>query len=354
MSNSNHRFTLREIQPADGAAVARLIADFDGGMMTHFHMDAYTAIITGTKYHTVGVVVESPEYDGLVGMGAMRFSQVQYNGRLVPLAFLGNLKVHKDFRKRGLGNQLAEWRIQRARELYGEECVFVTTMDENNHASKAVARKWCKEIVDPAFEIRIMPVRRHPPKPMKGISVREISPNEYREFSKKQNRFFKDHNLYEPGDEASIQRLLGIMPEGKKTYRIFVAVDAAGNLLAGAQTWARGLMKSDQLIDPPLPVRFLNRFLHLLSPDFMIRDIAVSGLWHEPGQIRTAGFLWESIRWECRELGTGIFTGFSPNDPAGKIVKLKPWHQPRPKITLAIHASEPIDRHKPFFVVGRV
>lgn len=98
----------------------------------------------------------------------------------------------------------------------------------------------------------------------------------------------------------------------------------------------------------------LNKLLHLLPPDFTLRDISVSGLWYESGQIKIAQYLWEMLRWECRDQGTILTAAFDARDPALNVVTLKPWNQPRPKITLAIHGPAPIQRDRLLFASGRV
>jgi hypothetical protein len=108
------------------------------------------------------------------------------------------------------------------------------------------------------------------------------------------------------------------------------------------------------LNDPPLPVRLLNKVVHLLPPDFTMRDVAVSGLWYDSGQMKAAQFLWETLRWACRDQGTILATGFDVRDPAMNVVTLKPWNQPRPKITFAIHAPTAMERDRLLFVSGRV
>ena len=354
MANPKNKFTLREMGPSDSEEVERLISNFDGDLVTRFQVDAYKAIISGSKYRTIGVVVESAGHDGLVGMGTLRFSTVQFNGDVLPLAFLDGLRVHPDFRRRGLGYQIANWRVQKARELYGDRCAIGTGMEVNNHASRAVAQKWCREVIAPAFGIRILPIRTRPPRRLNGVTVREIEPHEFEEFAAGQNSFYKEYNLFEPGDAESIKSTLEVTVDGKKPYRCYAAVDSQGNLLAGANTWARGMLKSDTLVNPPAELRVVNNIFHLLPSDFTIRDISVYGIWYRSAQIHIARFLWESIRWLCKDQGTTIVTGFDPNDPVQAVVKLKPWHQPRPKIALAIHGPTPIDRNKPLFGTGRV
>jgi GNAT superfamily N-acetyltransferase len=350
----NNKFTLRALQPSDSPALVKLITEFDGDLTTRFQVDPYTAIISGTEYRTVGVAVECAGHDGIVGMGTVRFGKLRYNGDVLPFAFLDGLKVHQDFRGNGLGYQIARWRIQQAREAFGDQGVIATGMLYDNHASHAVANKWCREFVELAFETRLVPTLTRRPKPLAGIAVREIEVHEYQEFASKQNAFYNDHNLYPPCDAASIANALGVAADRKKPYRYFVAVDARGNLLAGAQTWARGILKSDTINNPPPPLRILNSVVHLLPSDFILRDIAVAGLWYESGQLKVAQHLWEMMRWECRDQGTTLGAGFDPRDPARAAAALKPWHQPRPKITLAIHGPMPINREKLLFSFGRV
>jgi hypothetical protein len=351
---NTQKFTLRELQPADSPALIKLLTEFDGDLTTHFQVDPYSAIISGMENRTRGVAVEGPGYDGLVGMGTVRFSRVQINGEVLPLAFLDGLKVQKEFRGNGLGYQIASWRIQKAREEFGDHCVIATGMLHDNHASHAVASKWCREFAESAFEARFVPTLTRRPKLLTGVTVREIEPVEYEEFTDKQNKFFKQHNLYAPGSPDSIVTALGVSVEGKRPYRYFAAVDSQGNLIAGAQTWARGLLKSDTVNNPPGPLRLLNKVVHLLPPDFTLRDVALNGLWYESGQIKVARYFWEMLRWECRDQGTILTAGFDLRDPAAKVITLKPWHQPRLKITIAIHASTPIQRDRLMFASGRV
>ncbi len=193
---TDYNFSLRELQPSDSPALVKLISSFDGDMTTQFQVDAYSALIFGTENLTLGVGVECAGVDGLVGMGTVRFSQVCFNGESFPLAFLDGLKVGKDFRGQGLGHQIASWRIQRARETWGEDCVIATGLLRSNAASRAVARKWCCEFIDIAFQPLILPVRNRPPKPLKGVQVRELALDECEQFAFRQNAYYQSYNLY--------------------------------------------------------------------------------------------------------------------------------------------------------------
>ena len=347
-------FNLRELQPSDSPTLVKLITEFDSDLTTRFLVDPYGAILHGTENRTRGVVVETAGYDGLVGMGTVRFSQVQFNGEVLPLALLDGLKVQEEFRGQGLGYQIASGRIQRAREELGAQCVIGTGMLHDNQASYAVASKWCREFAESALEVRFVPTLTRKPKSLAGVNVREINSTEYEEFAHKQNTFYKPYNLYPLSSPDSIDHSLGVSVDGKSLYRYYAAVDASGNLLAGAQTWARELLKSDTVNNPPKFLRLLNKLVHLLPPDFTLRDVSVSGLWYESSQIKIGPYLWEMLRWECRDQGTILAAGFDARDPAMNVVTLKPWNQPRPKITIAIHGPTPIQRDRLLFASGRV
>lgn len=345
--------TLREMQPADSAAIKALIGDSSGFMTTHFLIDAYAATTASAEGRTIGVVAEGPGFEGLIGMTTLCFSQRYYNGRLLPSARLDSLQVEKSFRGQGIGKQLVEWCLERVREEYGNECVLFSATTTDNHTSRATLKRWGREVVEP-IHIVIMPVRRRPPPLVSGMAIREAEVHEYDEFAAKQNRFYATYNAYPPTDAGAMANLAAMTPGGQSVYRFFVALDASGNLLAGARTWFRGLIKTDKINNLPAPLRLMNRLFHLIPSDYIIRDIGVEGLWHEPGNLQAAQMLWEAMRWQCRTQGTNLVTAFDPRDPARNAVKLKPWHQPRPEIVVTVRGPAPIDRSRLLYSLSRV
>lgn len=332
----NGSFTLREIQPADSAALAELVALSDGGMTTHFVHDAFTTITQGAGVRTVGVVAERAGYAGLVGMGSVRFGAARFNGQRLPFAMLDNLKVRPEFRRQGLGRQLAEWRVRRARAEFGDDGLIVTGMLPHNHASRAVAQGWAREFVEPMTGLGA-PMRSRPPEAIPGTTVREARPDEYAALAASQNAFFAAYNGYDPVSDEQMARLVGKSPIDRPLYRFFVAVDAAGNLLAGARAWYRGLLKVDRL-----------------PTDDVLREVSVQGLWHLPGQLRSAQHLWEWLRWLCRDDGTTLSITFDPRDPTRDAVTLEPGHELQFNIALALRGPTPIDRSRLFYGLNRV
>ncbi len=232
--------------------------------------------------------------------------------------------------------------------------MIATGLLRSNAASRAVARKWCSEFIETAFQPLILPVRKRPPKPLRGVQVRELASDEYEQFAFKQNAYYQSYNLYPSNDMDSITRTLEVSAEEKKPYGFFVAVDLHDNLLAGVKIWRRGLLKSDFFSNPPKPVRFLNKVAHILPPDFILRDAAVIGLWHEPGQVKPAQFLWETLRWKLRDQATTLALTLDPRDPLRDVIKTRNLFMPRFEVTVALHSPAPIDRSRYLFGYGRI
>ena len=98
----------------------------------------------------------------------------------------------------------------------------------------------------------------------------------------------------------------------------------------------------------------MNGIFHLLPSDYVIHDIAVTGLWYKPDKLHIAQYLWEAMRWRCREYGTTLVISFDPRDPVRNVVNLKPWHQPRPEIVVVVQGPTLIDRNRLLYNKGRV
>jgi hypothetical protein len=47
-------------------------------------------------------------------------------------------------------------------------------MLNDNHASHAVASKWCREFAESAFDVRLVPTLTKRPRALDGVNVREI------------------------------------------------------------------------------------------------------------------------------------------------------------------------------------
>ena len=346
-------FILRAAQPGDSASIVNLITDLDSHFSTQFVIDAYTAIVSGTDEQTLAVVAESPDYEGLVGMGTVRFGTRSFNGQLLPFAGLDGLKVRPEFRGRGLGRQLAAWRIDNARQTLGENCLIVTGFLPDNHASRAVAATWCRETIEP-IRILIMPAHGQPPQSLDGVTVREIEPQDYQEFATQQNAFYRDYNLYKPTSSAAIDACVNQVIADQRLYRFFVAVDGMGNLLAGARVWVRGPIKVDVVNQSPVPATRNAPGEEFTSTRSTIRELQVDGFWVLQGHERTAVALWEALPWRCAAYGTLLIMARDPRDPLLRLLVPEASQQPQFEIAHAIYGPTIAEPQRLIYPMGRV
>ena len=345
--------TLRAAQPGDSASIVDLITDFDGQFSTQFVIDAYTAIVSGTDEQTLAVVAESPDYEGLVGMGTVRLGTRSFNGQLLPFAGLDGLKVRPEFRGRGLGRRLAAWRIEKARQMLGDDCLIVTGFVPDNHASRAVAATWCRETIEP-IRVLIMPAHGQPPQSLDGVTVREIEPQEVQEFATQQNAFYRDYNLYKPTSAAAIDANVNQVVADQRLYRFFVAVDGAGTLLAGARVWVRGPIKVEVVNQSPVPATGNAPGEGFLPPLSTIRELQVDGFWHLQGHERTAVALWEALPWRCAAYGTILIMARDPRDPLLKLLVPETSQQPTFEIAHALYGPAMAEPQRLIYPMGRV
>ena len=346
------QFTLREMQSEDSAGIANLITEPDSDMTSRFVLDAYTVMVKQDTRQTVGVVAETNEFDGLVGLATVTFGTMRFEGEVLPYALLASLKVHEQFRKRGLGSRLARWRIDRAREAFGEQGVIITGMQSTNDASRGTATKWCRDFFEP-LQVAPVPLRKRPPQPLAGITIREARTEDYEEIVEKQNQFYADYNLYEPVTAESLAEIVRYSPIDTPINQYFVAVNAGGDIMAGAKVRNQGQLIVDQLNNPPTPIRLLNPILRLFPPDFVLRMAGLTNLWFVSGQEAAASYLWQSIRYLNRDSANVFAVNYDPRGPIEPILELKPWNQPRPQVTYALHGPVPLNQEKLVFVADR-
>lgn len=342
------RFTLRPMQPEDGAALQHLMETDppSGGMSstTRFRVDPVRAWQT-LKPNIMGVVAEMPGGDGLAGCATVAFSTVQYNGRRLTTALLENLKVHHTQRRQGLGAQLAAWRVDTASARFRQENsdgdgVIVTATSTDNTASLATMRTWAGQFFTP-LAISIRPALGHAPRLLPGVVFRPVQRAEYEAFAEGANRFYADFNLYSPLSAEALARQVENAPE---VFSIYGGFNAGGRMVAGALLCHRTPLMVDEFASIPLPLRVINRAVHLLPEDGKLRLTEVNAIWAEDSSIGHA--LWEYVRYAYCEQASTFSLSYDPRSPVAAIVRPRRWHVPKVNLVLALHAPDPMDERR--------
>ena len=335
-------FTLRPMEPADGPAIDALLTTEATAtavaMSTHYRYDVFASLIAQHP-SLYGVVATAPGVDGLVGMATAYVDEVQVEDRLFPSAHLENLKVRHDVRREGLGRKLAEWRIAEARRRFGGDGVIVAGVEATNEGSLATARKWAGQIMGP-LRIAIVPTTRKPSS-LRGYRVRGIDDDDVEAVVAGSNTFNANANLYPRLTGERLRELLAPMDPGGPVRQYRVAVTPAGNIVAGAVVVQRFELMTDHIDRLPTPLALLNKIVHLVPADGVIRTAEVSLPWYAPGQLQAGRHLWEEIRHEWLGRATHLGTVVDPKSAAAEMCRVGRL-TPGPRLRLMVPVQSPV------------
>jgi GNAT superfamily N-acetyltransferase len=340
-------FTLRQMTPTDGTAIAELGEQTpDTGAVafkSQFHVDPYACLLA-LRPGTIGVVAENPGFDGLVGIGLMSFGEFHFEGAIRPYAYLYSLSVHPNHRRQGLASQIGAWRVARARERFGDEGVILAGIQAGNEGSLAVAKTWSGQRID-RTQVAIATVRARAPHHESDLEVRPATAADFEEIASRQNAYYASYNLYPPVTTRSLGEWRSQAPFGFEIHDRFVVADQHGNLVAGLAMTEEGRLMSTRLVRLPPPLRLANAFLKITPPDGVLRRLHVDSIWFRPGHEDAATFLWESVRWLARDRGTTLMTFLDPQAPVARLIPMSRL-MPRQIGSLVIRAPQPLDQQR--------
>lgn len=325
-------FTIRAMQPGDGPALKRLMENDpvtrSMSSTTHFLVDAYEAWIA-LKPNLIGMVAEAPGFDGVAAAVTMALDDAQFEGRVLPGAYLENLKVDQAFRGQRLGAQIVEAAAAQTRERIGDGVIF-TGMSSDNAASIASMKSWSKQVVGP-LAVAARPTRGSAPRSLPGLTVRAAGAADFAQIAEKSNRFYADFNLYPP---QNAEKLSAMLDTTSTPYQYHVAVDGSGNLLAGALLTDRARLMYDEFQQIPMPLRIMNTFIHLIPADYRLRMAEANLIWFD--QLGAGRQLWQTLRWTYRDRAAIVTASFDPRGPLRDVFQIRPWHIPKIEVTMVV------------------
>jgi GNAT superfamily N-acetyltransferase len=336
-------FTLRAMVPSDGPALAALGEQTpETGMVSmhsRFEFDPYETLLA-LRPGTIGVVAETSDHAGLVGMCLIDFGECWFEGTIRPSAYVYSLSVHPDYRRRGLGSRLTIWLVGATKERHGEDVVIYAGTQPGNVASQRTMESWATQRFDRVAAVVQKP-RSKPPKAPSGLTVRPAEAGELEEVAQRRNGFYDEYDLYPPESAASIAAWRAQSPFDV-TFRDYpVVVDRSGNLVAGAGFVEEGLLLSAQVVSVATPLRLANLVLRMLPSDGVMKRIVVDGLWFLGERAEAAGFLWEWMRWLGHGRATLAMTFFDVRSPLAGVIRM-PRFIPSSPGTLVVAGPVPM------------
>ena len=119
-----------------------------------------------------------------------------------------------------------------------------------------------------------------------------------------------------------------------------VAVTPAGSIVAGAVVVQRFELMTDHIDRLPTPLALLNKVIHLVPEDGVIRNAEVSLPWYAPGQLQAGRHLWEEIRHEWHGRATHLGTSSTRRARRRDVPRRPP--DPRTRLRLMVPVSSPV------------
>ncbi|HUX14611.1 MAG TPA: GNAT family N-acetyltransferase [Spirochaetia bacterium] len=320
-------FRLRELGPEDGPAIAALDGQSpDGGTVafsTVYLQDPFAAL-SALHPGVTGVAAVSPDHPGIVGMGAMTMGHCLYEGDNRPYAYLFNISVNPELRRRGIASRIYSWLIGAAREKLGDDTIIVAGIQNGNDASIRAASVWSSDLVQRTRTV-ITRMRTSPPRPLAKMEVREAEEADWDEIAMSVNRFYGQYNLYPPQTGQSLRTLHGATTLGFPIRHYYVVIEAHGSIVAGLSMTDEGSIEPIRIQRMPLFMRLGNRLLNVLPANGTMRRLPVHGLWFAENRIDAATYLWDTVRYLWRDRAEAMTAFVDPRSPLAEAIPRSPF-----------------------------
>lgn len=336
MHRSNLQPIFRLMEPGDGPKLVTLFRENpDDGRIAispRYQIDPYQAV---QIQHPTSCGLVAEIQNKIIGFGLVRFGVCQVDGAERPYAWLNSLMVDSAYRQQGFGKELALRRVALARERVGEHGLILTSVQSQNTASLAIAEKWADRQIGQLQSI-LMKTSHKAPTREKGFQVREARLNELGLVADRLNEFYADYTLYEPQSADSLAVWLRQSVANEPINKCFVALNARQEIVAGLMLSQQHRLMAMQVERLPNAIRVLNKLVKMVPPDDILRQMAVSKIWHQPSHQQAAQMLWQIVRWKSRNWGSHLTCFYDPQSDIPQILQTPKW---LPKASFAVLAQ---------------
>jgi predicted N-acetyltransferase YhbS len=339
----------RLITPEDGPALDALMAASPDAGAIGFTYDYQADLLAVSKALASNLqgVVAVPN-DTVIGMVFGDFLQVQWAGELRQAAYVSNLRVHPDFRRRGVARGLADWGMAFVTEHLGPDAVMYGAVQEGN-VTLPLARRYQFQATD-LIQGGVIPMRQTPPQPRPELIVRTATGTDLPAIAEGMNNFYREHNLWSPVTPASLQRLLDQQVAGVRPNQLYV-VTRGSHILGGLSLSDRTQLVRMRVARAPAYVQFLGRLLGLLSKDGVLRALTVRRVWFTESELDAGRYLWQWLRYQLRGRGNCLGIAYDPRDKLADLFQVPFW-LPLVKARYLVRATGPFDPERPTYCLA--
>jgi len=270
------------------------------------------------EFHGVVAVLDSK----IVGMVFGEVRWVQYAGQVVPGVYISHLRVHPDYRQRGIARGLSDWALEYITDLLRSDTVLYGAIMDGNVSLRLADQYGFKETKP--IQGGIVPMSKHPPKPIEDLEVRPAERNELAVIAEGMNAFYREHNLWIPVSVDTLEDFLKQEVSEVKPNQLYVAV-RGGKIVAGLSLSNRTELVRMRLTHAPWYARSLGNWLDVLPESGTLDALTVRRVWFKEGELEAARYLWDSLRYELREQGNCMGIAYDPRDRLADVFQVPFW-----------------------------
>jgi GNAT superfamily N-acetyltransferase len=313
----------RLITPDDGPALeALIVACPDAGTIGFtydYRADLYEINRTlATDFR--GVVAVANE--AVIGMMFGEVLQVQWAGELQRGVYVSNLRVHPDFRRRGVARGLSDWGMAYVIKHLGPDTVVYSAIQRDN-VTLSLARQYQLHAT-PLIQGSTIPMRRRPPKPRPQFAVRLATTSDLPTVAEGMNQHYRAHNLWSPVTSVSLQEFLDQQVAGVRPNQLYV-VTRGDRILGGLSLSDRTSLVRMRVAHAPGYVQLLGRWLGVLPQDGVLRALTVRRVWFVEGELEAGRYLWQQLRYRLRDQGNCMGIAYDPRDKLADLFQAPFW-----------------------------
>ncbi len=332
--------TYRLVKPADSQVLEELIAataDSGGIGFTDDYQADLLAVHRGLAEEFHAAVAEQDEHVVAAIFGEVRW--VQYAGQVVPGVYVSHLRVHPDYRRKGIARGLADWALEYITDLLRSDTVLYGAIMDRN-VSLGLADQYGFQATK-QIQGAVVPVRKSPPASSPDLEVRPAERNELPAVVEGMNTFYQAHDLWSPVSVDILEEFLSREVAKVKPNQLYVAV-RGGELVAGLSVSDRTKLVRMRLIRSPWYVRYLGGWLGLLPELGILDALTVRRVWFREGELEAGRHLWQTLRYQLREEASSLGIAYDPRDLLANLFQVPFW-LPTFKARYLVRAPGPLD-----------